>query len=60
MKSTIGERMREARENREFDQSTLAEKVGIVTRTLQRWALGPYEEKITKFFGYDKVLPMNV
>jgi repressor LexA len=40
MKSTIGDRMREARENKEFDQSTLADKIGIVTRTLQRWEKG--------------------
>ena len=40
MKSTIGDRVREARENKEFDQATLAQKVGIVTRTLQRWEKG--------------------
>jgi repressor LexA len=40
MKSTIGERLREARENRSLDQATLAAKVGIVTRTLQRWEKG--------------------
>jgi repressor LexA len=37
MKSTIGERLREARTNKELDQATLAEKIGVVTRTLQRW-----------------------
>jgi repressor LexA len=40
VKSTIGDRIREARENKEFDQATLAEKVGIATRTLQRWEKG--------------------
>lgn len=40
MKSTIGERLREARENKEMDQATLAARVGIVTRTLQRWEKG--------------------
>jgi repressor LexA len=40
MKSTIGERLREARENKTLDQATLAAKVGIVTRTLQRWEKG--------------------
>jgi repressor LexA len=40
MKSTIGERLREARENKSLDQATLAAKVGIVTRTLQRWEKG--------------------
>ena len=40
MKSSIGDRMREARENKELDQATLAEKIGVVTRTLQRWEKG--------------------
>jgi repressor LexA len=40
MKSTIGERLREARENKELDQATLAQKTGIATRTLQRWEKG--------------------
>jgi repressor LexA len=40
MKSTIGERLREARENKAMDQAILAAKVGIVTRTLQRWEKG--------------------
>jgi len=40
MKSTIGERLRRAREAKHLDQATLSEKVGIVTRTLQRWEKG--------------------
>lgn len=40
MKSTIGDRIREARDNKELDQATLAAKTGIVTRTLQRWEKG--------------------
>ncbi len=40
MKTTIGERLRTARENKEMDQATLAQKVGVVTRTLQRWEKG--------------------
>ena len=40
MKSTIGERLRTARENKALDQATLAEKIGVVTRTLQRWEKG--------------------
>ncbi|RPH38104.1 LexA family transcriptional regulator [bacterium] len=40
MKSTIGERLREARENKSLDQASLAAKIGIVTRTLQRWEKG--------------------
>ena len=40
MKSTIGDRIREARESKELDQATLAQKANIVTRTLQRWEKG--------------------
>lgn len=40
MKRTIGDRIREARENKELDQASLAEKAGVVTRTLQRWEKG--------------------
>jgi repressor LexA len=40
MKTTIGERLRSARENKELDQASLARKAGIVTRTLQRWEKG--------------------
>lgn len=40
MKTTIGERLREAREAKELDQVTLADKVGVATRTLQRWEKG--------------------
>ncbi len=40
MKSTIGERVREAREKKQLDQATLSEKIGVVTRTLQRWEKG--------------------
>jgi repressor LexA len=40
MKSSIGARVREARENKNMDQATLSEKIGVVTRTLQRWEKG--------------------
>lgn len=40
MKSSIGDRLREARENKELDQATLSSKAGVVTRTLQRWEKG--------------------
>lgn len=40
MRSTIGERVRQAREAKEMDQATLADKAGVVTRTLQRWEKG--------------------
>ncbi len=60
MKSTIGDRVREARENKEFDQATLAEKVGIATRTLQRWEKGdqiPDGISITKIAKTTNVHP---
>ena len=40
MKSSIGDRIKKARENKEIDQSSLAGKVDIATRTLQRWEKG--------------------
>jgi repressor LexA len=39
-RTTIGDRLREARTNRHLDQISLAEKIGVVTRTLQRWEKG--------------------
>jgi repressor LexA len=40
IKSSIGERIRKARENKEIDQATLAAKTGIASRTVQRWEKG--------------------
>jgi len=40
MKSHIGTRIREARENKGLDQATLAAKLDVATRTLQRWEKG--------------------
>jgi repressor LexA len=40
MRTTIGESIREARENKQLDQATLSGKIGVVTRTLQRWEKG--------------------
>lgn len=40
MKSTISERIRLARENKEFDQRALAAKIDVASRTLQRWEKG--------------------
>jgi SOS-response transcriptional repressor LexA len=37
MRTTLGDRIRSAREDRELDQQSLAEKIDIATRTLQRW-----------------------
>ncbi len=60
MKSSIGERLRSAREAREMDQATLAEKIGVVTRTLQRWEKGeqvPDGVSITKMAKVTQVQP---
>ncbi len=39
-----------------YDQ---AQTLTLTSRAFHNDALGPYEEYITKYFGYDKVLPMN-
>lgn len=36
-----------------------AQKVTLTSRAFYNDQLGPYEEFITSFFGYDRVLPMN-
>ena len=36
-----------------------AQTLTLTSRAFYNDALGPYEEYITKYFGYDKVLPMN-
>ena len=36
-----------------------AQKLTLTSRAFYSSALGEYEEYITKYFGYDKVLPMN-
>ena len=36
-----------------------AQKLSLVSRAFYSDSLGEYEEYITKYFGYDKVLPMN-
>lgn len=40
MKSSIAQRIREARLLKQFDQATLAAKIDIATRTVQRWEKG--------------------
>jgi repressor LexA len=40
MKSTIAQRIREARLSKQLDQSDLAAKIDIATRTIQRWEKG--------------------
>ncbi len=60
MKSSIGERLRSARDAREMDQATLAEKIGVVTRTLQRWEKGeqvPDGVSITRIAKVTQVQP---
>jgi len=36
-----------------------AQKLTLTSRAFYSSALGEYEEYVTKYFGYDKVLPMN-
>lgn len=36
-----------------------AEIITLTSRAFYNTVLGEYEEYVTKFFGYDKVLPMN-
>ena len=36
-----------------------ANKLALTSRAFYNSVLGEYEEYVTKFFGYDKVLPMN-
>jgi len=36
-----------------------AQRLALTSRAFYNDRLGPYEEYITRYFGYDKVLPMN-
>ncbi|MFO8236531.1 MAG: ornithine--oxo-acid transaminase [Bacteroidales bacterium] len=36
-----------------------AQKLALTSRAFHNSVLGEYEEYVTKYFGYDKVLPMN-
>ena len=36
-----------------------AKKLSLTSRAFYNSVLGEYEEFVTKYFGYDKVLPMN-
>lgn len=36
-----------------------AEKLALTSRAFYSSCLGEYEEYVTKYFGYDKILPMN-
>ncbi len=40
MKTTIGERIRDARQSKQLEQASLAAKIDIATRTVQRWEKG--------------------
>ena len=57
MKSTLADRIRISRENKELDQNTLSKKIDIVSRTLQRWEKGEqvpdsnYLMRLAKFTG---------
>ena len=37
----------------------LAQRLALTSRAFYNSVLGEYEEYVTKYFGYDKVLPMN-
>ncbi|MFP3859549.1 MAG: ornithine--oxo-acid transaminase [Bacteroidales bacterium] len=39
--------------------SEQAQKLALTSRAFHNSVLGEYEEYVTKYFGYDKVLPMN-
>ncbi|QQS50793.1 MAG: ornithine--oxo-acid transaminase [Bacteroidota bacterium] len=39
--------------------SKQAKKLALTSRAFYSSCLGEYEEYVTKFFGYDKILPMN-
>ncbi len=39
--------------------TTQAQKLTLTSRAFYNSTLGEYEEFVTKYFGYDKVLPMN-
>ncbi len=40
MKTTVADRLRVARENKDIDQTSLAAKIDVTSRTLQRWEKG--------------------
>ena len=60
MKSTIGNRIRTARENKELDQGALSKKVDVAMRTLQRWEKGdqvPDSNYLIRLAKYTGVRP---
>lgn len=60
MKTTIGERIRAARQNKELDQSHLSAKIDVAVRTLQRWERGlqvPDGEALVKLARHTGVRP---
>jgi repressor LexA len=60
MKSSIGDRLRRARERAELDQAALAARIGVATRTVQRWEKGeqiPDGVSITKMAKATGVQP---
>ncbi|MBI4546672.1 MAG: helix-turn-helix transcriptional regulator [Ignavibacteriae bacterium] len=60
MKSTLGERIRLAREYNEIDQHRLASKIDVASRTLQRWEKGeqvPDSNYLLRLAKYTGVRP---
>src|SRR5215831_2786951 len=60
MYETIGERIRHARELREFDQRKLSAQVEVAVRTLQRWEKGiqiPDSQALLRLAKFTSVRP---
>lgn len=60
MKTNIAERIRLARENKGYDQITLARKIDVASRTVQRWEGGsqvPDSNYLIKLAKYTNVRP---
>lgn len=57
VKTNIADRIRQARENKGYDQTVLAEKIEVAARTVQRWEKGSqvpdsnYLLRLAKFTG---------
>ncbi|MBI1807760.1 MAG: helix-turn-helix domain-containing protein [Ignavibacteria bacterium] len=60
MKTSLSDRIRAARENKEIDQSSLSRKVDVAVRTLQRWEKGmqvPDSDYLLRLAKYTGVRP---
>jgi SOS-response transcriptional repressor LexA len=60
MKTNIADRIRQARENKGFDQIALAKKIDVASRTVQRWEKGlqvPDSNYLVRLAKYTDVRP---